>query len=78
MLVRVRSMQFLDIKERGGEAVPVYCDHSNSEDVKKLFEKIAADTDGQLDILVNNAYSGVPVRLYAVTAKLILAFRQIP
>ncbi|KAH7702179.1 dehydrogenasesshort chain protein 9 [Aphelenchoides avenae] len=52
-----------DIQERGGEAIPIHCDHSDSEDVKKLFEKITEDTDGQLDILVNNAFSGVPAIL---------------
>jgi len=48
-----------EISNRGGEPIPVYCDHSNSDDVKKLFERISTENSGTLDILVNNAYSGV-------------------
>ena len=32
------------------------CDHSKDKDVEKLFKQIAQEQDGQLDILVNNAY----------------------
>ncbi|QQP40770.1 Dehydrogenase/reductase SDR family member 1, partial [Caligus rogercresseyi] len=38
-----------DIKERGGNAIPVSLDHNNDA---------AADQKGILDVLVNNAYSG--------------------
>jgi len=48
-----------EISERGGEAILVYCDHGDPNDVKKLFERIQRDTGGTLDILVNSAYSGV-------------------
>lgn len=44
-----------------GKAEGVQCDHSKDEDVVKLFEKISGDHEGQLDILVNNAYSAVNV-----------------
>lgn len=37
-----------------------FCDHSNMAEVKRLFEEIEKET-GRLDILINNAYSGVPV-----------------
>ncbi|KAL5016955.1 hypothetical protein ScPMuIL_006544 [Solemya velum] len=47
------------IEERGGTCIPVGCDHSDDQDVKKLFDQIAREQDGQLDLLVNNAYSGV-------------------
>jgi dehydrogenase/reductase SDR family protein 1 len=40
----------------------VYCDHADEKDIKALFDKIAADNNGQLDILVNNAYAAVNVR----------------
>uniref|UniRef100_A0A7E4ZSE7 Short-chain dehydrogenase n=1 Tax=Panagrellus redivivus TaxID=6233 RepID=A0A7E4ZSE7_PANRE len=48
-----------DIEARGGTAVVVYTDHSNSDEIKALFDQIASENDGQLDILVNNAYAGV-------------------
>ena len=34
-------------------------DHSNDEEVAKLFERIKEENDGRLDVLVNNAYAGV-------------------
>uniref|UniRef100_A0A914R3Y1 Uncharacterized protein n=1 Tax=Panagrolaimus davidi TaxID=227884 RepID=A0A914R3Y1_9BILA len=48
-----------EIIQRGGFGIPVFCDHSNPENVKKLFEQIKMENNGQLDILVNNAYSDV-------------------
>ncbi|KAL3090890.1 hypothetical protein niasHS_007265 [Heterodera schachtii] len=49
-----------EIKSRGGEAHPVYCDHANSDDVRRLFKRVEEEQNGRLHILVNNAYSGVP------------------
>lgn len=48
-----------EIQKRGGKAVPVAVDHSDDEQVGKLFERIKAETNGRLDVLVNNAYAGV-------------------
>ncbi|CAF0932463.1 unnamed protein product [Brachionus calyciflorus] len=48
-----------EIKSRGGEAIPVECDHEKSEQVEQLFKRIEMEQKGQLDILVNNAYKGV-------------------
>jgi dehydrogenase/reductase SDR family protein 1 len=48
-----------EITKRGGKGVAIFCDHSNPDDVKKLFERINKENNGQLDILVNNAYAGV-------------------
>ncbi|KAE9548595.1 hypothetical protein FO519_008194 [Halicephalobus sp. NKZ332] len=48
-----------EIKNRGGEAAIIYTDHSDMAQVKSLFEQIDAENQGQLDVLVNNAYSGV-------------------
>merc|ERR1719384_99797 len=48
-----------EIKNRGGKAVAVSVDHSNDEEVAKLFERIKDENDGRLDVLVNNAYAGV-------------------
>uniref|UniRef100_A0A914WP64 Dehydrogenase/reductase SDR family member 1 n=1 Tax=Plectus sambesii TaxID=2011161 RepID=A0A914WP64_9BILA len=48
-----------EVTERGGKGIAVYCDHADPDDIKQLFERIASETQGVLDILVNNAYSGV-------------------
>ncbi|CAJ0579446.1 unnamed protein product, partial [Mesorhabditis spiculigera] len=48
-----------EINERGGKGIAVYCDHGDMENVKQLFEQIDKENAGQLDILVNNAYSAV-------------------
>jgi len=48
-----------EINKRGGIGIPVYCDHSEPAEIKKLFERIDNEQSGKLDILVNNAFSGV-------------------
>lgn len=48
-----------EIKKRNGIAVPCQVDHENDQQIKDLFERINKDENGQLDILVNNAYKGV-------------------
>ncbi|MEH2325170.1 MAG: SDR family NAD(P)-dependent oxidoreductase [Nostoc sp.] len=47
------------IEEAGGVSIPVQVDHSDDEQVRLLFERIQDEQDGQLDLVVNNAYSGV-------------------
>ena len=47
------------IKERGGRAVTVQMDHGQDAEVEALFQQIANEQAGQLDLLVNNAYAGV-------------------
>lgn len=47
------------IESAGGVCIPVQVDHSNDEQVRLLFERIQDEQNGQLDLLVNNAYSGV-------------------
>ena len=34
-------------------------DHSDDDQVGKLFERIKTENNGRLDVLVNNAYAGV-------------------
>lgn len=46
------------VEEAGGVCIPVQVDHTDDEQVHLLFERIQ-DEQGQLDLLVNNAYSGV-------------------
>uniref|UniRef100_A0A0K2T3T7 Dehydrogenase/reductase SDR family member 1 n=1 Tax=Lepeophtheirus salmonis TaxID=72036 RepID=A0A0K2T3T7_LEPSM len=51
----------VEIKERGGSAIPVILDHNNDLDVEMFFERVQKEQKGQLDLLVNNAYSGVGI-----------------
>ena len=46
------------IENAGGKCIPVQVDHSDDEQVRLLFERIR-DEQGQLDLLVNNVFSGV-------------------
>lgn len=39
----------------GGKGIAVACDHADDAQVKALFERVAEEQRGQLDILVNNA-----------------------
>lgn len=48
----------LAVEQAGGVCIPIQVDHSDDEQVRLLFERIQ-DEQGQLDLLVNNAYSGV-------------------
>ncbi|XP_070575007.1 dehydrogenase/reductase SDR family member 1-like [Ptychodera flava] len=48
-----------EVKQRGGQCIPVQCDHSDDEQVKKLFDRVSSEQNGRLDVLVNNAYSAV-------------------
>ena len=48
------------VEQAGGVAIALPVDHSDDDQVKALFEQIQTDQGGQLDLLVNNAYAGVP------------------
>nr|XP_009861303.1 dehydrogenase/reductase SDR family member 1-like [Ciona intestinalis] len=50
-----------EAKHRGaeGKCIPVQCDHSKDEEIKKLFEQISNEQNETLDLLVNNAYSAI-------------------
>ncbi|KAK6057248.1 oxidoreductase, short chain dehydrogenase/reductase family protein [Cooperia oncophora] len=50
-----------DIRNRGGKAVPVYCDHTDHTEIAKLFEQIQQENNGTLNVLVNAAYAGAKV-----------------
>src|ERR1700694_1080107 len=43
-----------EIEARGGEAIPLRCDHTDDHDVARVFEEIAA-RHGRLDLVVNVA-----------------------
>lgn len=46
------------VEAAGGVCIPVQVDHTKDEEIRLLFERIQAE-QGQLDLLVNNAYAGV-------------------
>lgn len=48
------------VEAAGGVCIPVQVDHSDDVQVRLLFERIQ-DEQGHLDLLVNNAYSGVQI-----------------
>ena len=50
-----------EIKSRGGQCVPVPMDHNDDNAVEALFIKVKVENGGRLDVLVNNAYQGVPM-----------------
>ena len=49
-----------EIRARGGDAVPLRCDHADDEQVRAVFDRIS-DEQGRLDLLVNNAWSGYEI-----------------
>lgn len=46
------------VTARGGIGIPVRCDHTREEEVKALFERIAEEQAGRLDVLVNDIWGG--------------------
>jgi NAD(P)-dependent dehydrogenase (short-subunit alcohol dehydrogenase family) len=46
-----------EVTEAGGRGIPIPCDHTDDNQVRVLFDRIAAD-QGRLDILVNNVWGG--------------------
>merc|ERR1712184_15790 len=49
-----------EVKERGAQSsIPLQVDHSNDDEVIKMFDTIKSEQNGSLDVLVNNAYAGV-------------------
>ncbi|KAF8373750.1 dhs-9 [Pristionchus pacificus] len=57
-----------EISDRGGKGIAVYVDHGNMEEVKSFFSRIDEENNGQLDILVNNAYAAVNA-IFSETSK---------
>ncbi|RCX16480.1 NAD(P)-dependent dehydrogenase (short-subunit alcohol dehydrogenase family) [Fontibacillus phaseoli] len=46
------------VTARGGIGIPVRTDHTREEEVKALFERIAEEQQGRLDLLVNDIWGG--------------------
>ncbi|TYQ25254.1 SDR family NAD(P)-dependent oxidoreductase [Pseudanabaena sp. UWO310] len=47
------------VEKAGGICIALSVDHSDDEQITSLFELIDREQNGQLDLLVNNAYGGV-------------------
>lgn len=47
------------VEKAGGTCIAVPVDHRDDEQIQALFEQIEREQNGQLDLLVNNAYGGV-------------------
>lgn len=47
-----------EVAVRGGRGIAVRCDHTVDAEVEALFERVRAEQDGRLDLLVNNAWGG--------------------
>ena len=47
------------VEKAGGICIVVSIDHNDDEQIKSLFEQIDREQNGQLNLLVNNAYGGV-------------------
>lgn len=45
----------------GGRGIAVRADHSRPDEVRALVERIAAEQDGRLDVLVNSVWGGDPL-----------------
>jgi NAD(P)-dependent dehydrogenase (short-subunit alcohol dehydrogenase family) len=50
-----------EVEAAGGVCIPVKTDHADDEQVQALFQRIELEQQGQLDLLVNNAFGGVNV-----------------
>ena len=49
----------LAVEKAGGQCIPVQVDHSDDQQIALLFKRIQDEQQGQLDLLVNNVFSGV-------------------
>jgi len=46
-----------EISARGGQCVPIVCDHADDESVQRVFEQVHAQESGRIDVLVNNVFA---------------------
>ncbi|MDD9828013.1 MAG: SDR family NAD(P)-dependent oxidoreductase [Deltaproteobacteria bacterium] len=45
-----------EVTARGGRGIPVQVDHADDAQIRGLFERVADEQRGRLDVLVNNVY----------------------
>ena len=50
------------MEARGGHCIAIQCDHTDDEDIRRVFEQIEKEQNGRLDLLVNNAFAAINVR----------------
>ncbi|MFC7443194.1 SDR family oxidoreductase [Laceyella putida] len=55
------------VTAQGGTGIPVRVDHTVEAEVKRLFARIEAEQNGQLDILVNDVWGGDPLTEWGKT-----------
>ncbi|QEY32694.1 SDR family NAD(P)-dependent oxidoreductase [Synechococcus sp. RSCCF101] len=48
-----------EVEAAGGRCIPVAVDHADDAQVEALFARIERESNGRLDVLVNNVYGGV-------------------
>jgi NAD(P)-dependent dehydrogenase (short-subunit alcohol dehydrogenase family) len=53
------------VQAHGGMAVPIKLDHTDASQVSRLFERIAVEQNGRLDVLVNVGASGGSLKEFA-------------
>ncbi|MFC4303573.1 SDR family oxidoreductase [Cohnella boryungensis] len=46
------------VNDQGGRGISVRVDHTEEKEVRRLFEQVREEQDGQLDILVNDVWGG--------------------
>ncbi len=46
-----------EVTRLGGKGIAVQCDHRNESEIEQLFQRVQSE-QGQLDLLVNNAWAG--------------------
>lgn len=46
------------VTQAGGQGIAVKVDHTQEDEVKTLFERVKAEQEGQLDVLVNDVWGG--------------------
>jgi len=46
-----------EVTKAGGRGIAVACDHADDATVEALFARVAAEQNGRLDLLVNNAFA---------------------
>src|SRR3954462_10054469 len=54
------------VSSAGGRGIPVRVDHSRPDEVEILIQRIAAEQDGRLDLLVNDVWGGDPLANWSV------------
>jgi len=46
-----------EIAARGGQCMPIVCDHADDDSVRRVFDRVHEEQDGRIDVLVNNVFA---------------------